>query len=87
MTEAMLSEPNPLHLKGELDDLIKEQAGGGWDFKEGDKQAHDTWVSSRVKRCIELTALLRRTNTGPAKAGGRGKRAKVESGPPVSLLD
>lgn len=73
-----LVTPSPaedfLKLKAELDDILKEQAGGRWD--EAEKEGKADWVQLRVRRCIELTSILRRTNTGPAKAGGRGKTKK-----------
>jgi len=65
-----------LKLKAELDDLLKEQASGRWDKPlEGEtNEIHEAWVQGRVRRTIELTSILRRTNTGPAKAkGARGK--------------
>jgi hypothetical protein len=66
-----------LKLKSELDEILKEQAGGKWE------NADPTWVQSRVKRTIELTSILRRTNTGPAKP--KSARAKGKRGPSVDL--
>ena len=66
----------------ELMDIQREQHMGTWDFKgnendEKAKEAHDVYVLSRVRRGIELTALLRRSNTGPAKATGtRASKAR-----------
>ncbi len=53
-------------LKAEQDEIMREQASGIWD-KNKDDLKHQAWVMSRIKRGIVVTALLRRTNTGPAK--------------------
>lgn len=77
--------------EAELRTLTKEQLEGKWDYKgpEQDAQArraHDEGILPKIKRCIELTAILRRTNTGPAKAtGARGKR-KAKAAPDLERL-
>ena len=47
----------------------------GFQPSEDGLSKFDFWVSSRIKRGIELTAILRRTNTGPARPKGRSKKA------------
>lgn len=79
-------EPAPediIALQQEHQDIIKEQASGAWDPPEGADPAalaaHAEKVQSRIRRAIEVIAILRRTNTGPAKAGGsRAKRGKAQ---------
>lgn len=61
-------------LKAEQDEIMREQASGAWD-KEG---VDLDWVRSRIKRGIEVTALLRRTNTGPAKPKSKRRGGKVD---------
>jgi hypothetical protein len=63
-------------LKAEQDEIMREQASGAWDRKGVDPE----WVRTRIKRGIEVTALLRRTNTGPAKpkSSRRGGKGKVD---------
>jgi len=83
--------------EAELRLLTREQLEGKWDYKGPSedaqaKRAFDEGILPKIKRCIELTAILRRTNTGPAKAtGARGKR-KAKAAPDLerikaSLLD
>lgn len=79
------SAPAPQDLMAwnkELMDIQKEQHEGRWNAPETqDPEAlarHAEHVRSRVRRGIELTALLRRSNTGPAKP--EGARAKAASG-------
>ena len=69
---------------------MAEQASGAWDWPcKGidlnsstiktftSKEEHDEWVRQRVARGIIVASMLRRTNTGPAKATGvRGKGKK-----------
>ncbi len=72
-------------LNAQLIELQKEQHAGQWDYKgdpsdEAAKQAHEEYIRNRVRLGIELTARLRRSNTGPAKATGKrgaaGKKGK-----------
>ena len=84
----MTVEPSPttpqdlMAWNKELMDIQKEQHEGKWNAPEiQDPQAlaaHAEYVRNRVRRGIELTALLRRSNTGPAKPDGA--RAKAASG-------
>jgi|SRR5690349_11324161 len=75
----------------ELRALTKEQLEGKWDYKgpPEDAQARRTFdegILPKIKRCIELTAILRRTNTGPAKStGARGKR-KAKAAPDLERI-
>jgi hypothetical protein len=68
-------------LNAQLIELQKEQHAGQWDYKgdpndESAKQAHEEYIRNRVRLGIELTARLRRSNTGPAKATGKRGTAK-----------
>lgn len=77
MTEATAQE-DLLKLEQELRDIRKEQLSGAWatEGKEGDALSTlELHIQSRIKRAIEITAILRRTNTGPAKAKGRSKKS------------
>ena len=60
----------------ELDSLRKEQQDGLWEKISAED------VQAKVKRCIELTALLRRSNTGPAKASGARGKSRARKTPP-----
>jgi hypothetical protein len=71
-----------LQLKAELVEITKEQASGAWDKAEAEGRAE--WVQSRVKRAIELTSILRRTNTGPAKP--KGARASKKTKPDAASI-
>lgn len=71
-------------LVAELEALKREQLEGKWELAaKAEAQTledFDTWVCLQIRRCIELTQILRRTNTGPAKPGGKrgGKKREVD---------
>ena len=77
-TEQTPAEPEVdfLTLNAELKALPAEQLEGKWEKQP--EEAEDAWATRqqlKVRRCIEITQILRRTNTGPAKpAKGRGKK-------------
>lgn len=59
-------------LIAELEALKKEQMEGKWK-PEAKLEAQtpddfEVWVSSRIRRGVELTTILRRSNTGPANS-------------------
>lgn len=88
------SDPDPALLHKEFNEITVEQNSGAWDYKgdPNDKAAiekHEEYVRSRVKRGIELVAILRRSNTGPAKAkpAKRGKPAIDLVAAAASLLE
>lgn len=81
-TPTSILSPDPLELERELKEIRKEQLSGAWstEGKEGEAllklEAH---IQTRIKRAIEITAILRRTNTGPAKAKtSRAKKAAID---------
>lgn len=70
----------------ELDKLRKEQQDGEWEYKGSpdDKkalEAHSEALQLKARRCIELTRLLRRANTGPAKASGARGKSRARKAP------
>lgn len=80
ISELMKLEPPVLDLK--LKELMVEQAQRKWIYEHrGSEQQKLTepefasWVQGRVKMGIAISSILRRTNTGPAKAPKRGKAA------------
>lgn len=49
-------------------EILTEQTSGAWEPRDGESQADaDERITSRIRRGIEIVALLRRTHTGPAK--------------------
>jgi len=75
MSDVQTSEPDLVQLKAELDSIQIQQAKGGWEKQPGETQAQwEDRVAAIVRRGIEITALLRRANTGPAKPKSRGKK-------------
>lgn len=65
---------------GELNQLLKDQAGGLLEQQPGENET--TWKTRqalRIKRGIELSAILRRSNTGPAAAKGAAKRKRTKA--------
>lgn len=66
-----------LKLDNELKQLQRDQAAGLLDKPQGGEtqEQFELRCSARVRRGIEITSILRRTNTGPA-APKRGKKAK-----------
>lgn len=73
LTEAQLLEVSEPELRAEQARIMTEQATGLWN--EWEKQGHPEKVEARVRTGIAIAAILRRQNTGPAKAPGR-KAAK-----------
>ena len=55
-----------------------KQLSAEYQKKYGTPAAFDEAVHLRIKRGIEVTALLRRTNTGPAKAKSKRRGGKVD---------
>lgn len=85
--QAPPSEADVAAWMNELRQIQLEQHEGKWNFTGDEKDAeamanHAEYVRSRVRRGIELTALLRRSNTGPAKPGGKRAGRKA---PPIDL--
>lgn len=93
MSDAVASEELAFQQNlDELDRLRKEQQDGLWNYK-GDPAnvaAADSFAASiqlKIKRCIELTRILRRANTGPAKATGtRGKSRARKAAPDMEAI-
>lgn len=75
-------------LNSELNQLMKDQAAGL--LKQQPNETEDAWktrTAARMKRGIELTAILRRSNTGPAAPKGKKKVASKDmTGLAKSLL-
>lgn len=65
-------------LKSEQDEIMREQASGAWDkpFDGESQEAFELRVQQRIRRGIEVTSELRRTNTGPPKSKASAKRGK-----------
>lgn len=81
------AEPDPAVLRAEFNEIMRESDSGRFNYQgdPNDKEAmakHAEWVRSRVKRGIELSTILRRQNTGPARAKpagrGRGKKPAID---------
>lgn len=75
LTEAQLLEVDEPRLRAEQGRIMSEQASGLWN--QWEQQGQPEKVEARVRTGIAIAAILRRQNTGPAKAPGR-KRTKVE---------
>lgn len=87
MTEAT-SQPeipaDPAALHREFNDYVAAQARGEFDYKGDPNDAKaraefEARAFEKFKRAIELTAILRRANTGPAKAKKGTSRKKADS--------
>ena len=65
-----------LKLEEELKQLQRDQAAGLLDKPQGSetKEQFELRVNARCRRGIEITSILRRTNTGPAAPKGRKKK-------------
>jgi hypothetical protein len=88
MSDVQTSEPDLVQLKAELDSIQIQQAKGGWERQPGEAQsAWEDRVAAIVRRGIEITALLRRANTGPAKPKSRTKRVVDMEAITRELLD
>ncbi len=82
----LLSDPGHdyISLKAELDQLQRDQAadpGEPTAGVPGDLERYELEVQARCRRAIEIISILRRTNTGPAKATGKrgaSKKGKVD---------
>lgn len=73
-----------LGLKAELDLIQKAQAEDPGPPETGDLAAYHSAVQTRCRRAIEIISIIRRANTGPAKATKRTSKkshdmAKVRS--------
>lgn len=74
-------EPDPAVLRMEFNEIMRASDAGEFEYK-GDpndvkaKAEHEEKTRLRIRRGIELSQILRRQNTGPAKpkAAGRAKR-------------
>ena len=75
LTEAQLLEVDEPRLRAEQGRIMSEQASGLWN--EWEKAGTPEKIEARVRTGIAIAAILRRQNTGPAKAPGR-KKTKVE---------
>lgn len=76
---ALMDTPAHDHisLKAELDNIQREQAADAGEPKAGQSpESYSTEVQVRCRRAIEIIAILRRTNTGPAKVTGKRGAAK-----------
>jgi len=77
---AAVSPEEFLALQNELNQLMKDQAAGL--FEKQPSETDEQWKArsaARVKRGIEITLILRRTNTGPAAPKKRkGKNIDME---------
>ncbi len=77
---ASVSPEEFMLLDNELKQLMKDQAAGLLSQQPGETE--EQWKArsaSRVKRGIEITSILRRSNTGPAAPKKRkGKNSDME---------
>ena len=76
---AAVSPEEFLALQNELNQLMKDQAAGLLNLQPNESE--DAWkerTAKRVKRGIEITSILRRTNTGPAAPKTKRKLAKQD---------
>lgn len=88
-------EIDPAILRAEFNEIMRASEAG-FDFKGNKddvqaKAAHDEAVRKKIARGIELSAILRRQNTGPAKAkttgGKRGaKRPAIDTAAAMAEL-
>lgn len=89
-------EIDPAILRSEFNEIMRASEAGEFTYK-GDpsdaaaKALFDESVRKRVARGIELAAILRRQNTGPAKAkptakGGRGKKPAIDTAAAMAEL-
>ena len=80
-------EIDPAILRSEFNEIMRASEAG-FDY-QGDpadaqaKAAHDEAVRKKIARGIELSAILRRQNTGPAKAKTPTGRARKGSKPAI----
>ena len=75
---AGVSPEEYLSLSNELSQLMKDQAAGMLEPQKGETDEQwQTRTALRVKRGIEITSILRRSNTGPA-APRKRKAAKAD---------
>lgn len=89
-------EIDPAVLRAEFNEIMRASEAGDFDFKGNKddaqaKAAHDEAVRKKIARGIELSAILRRQNTGPAKAkapgGKRGaKRPAIDTAAAMAEL-
>ena len=77
------AEPDPAILRMEFNEIMRASDAGEFEYKGNPndlkaKAEHEEKTRQRIRRGIELSQILRRQNTGPAKpkaAGGRAKRS------------
>src|SRR5437667_13971 len=76
--EALSVSPEEwLKLDEELKQLMKDQAAGL--LERQPNETEDVWkdrTAKRMKRGVEITSILRRTNTGPAAPKRKGRSSK-----------
>jgi len=76
---AAVSPEEFLALQNELNQLMKDQAAGL--LEKQPSESEEQWklrTAARVKRGIEITSILRRSNTGPAAPKARKARSKQD---------
>jgi hypothetical protein len=87
---AGVSPEEYIALDNELKQNMRDQASGKWEKQANETQEQcDARVQKIVRRCVELTSILRRSNTGPAAPKKRGARAakQLDEKALQSLLD
>ena len=72
LSEDQLLKVEEPRLRAEQSKIMTEQASGLWDEKEKTEDGRQ-WLAARIRCGIAIASILRRTNTGPAKAG-KGKK-------------
>lgn len=89
------AEPDPALLRAEFNEIMRASESGEFEYK-GDPNDKDAMakfaeaVRLKVKRGIELSQILRRQNTGPARAkpASKGRRKSVDTKAAIAnLLD
>jgi len=76
---ALVSPEEFIKLEGELRQIQIDQAAGK--FERQQSETEDAWkarLALTMKRGVELTSILRRTNTGPGKPRKSAKNKKVD---------
>lgn len=79
LTEADLLAVDEPRLRAEQVKIMAEQAEGLWDKWEAESPEGEARVAARIRTGIAITAILRRTNTGPAKAGKGRKKVDLQA--------
>ena len=76
---ALVSPEEFLKLDSELKQIMVDQASGKFDRKP--TETDEQWkkrLSDTMRRGVELTSILRRTNTGPGKPKRSAKNKNVD---------